>query len=587
MRKLFTKALAGSLATVVAFSGVVFIQPKETNTIVSAAEGEYKLVWSDEFNGNELDRSIWNVEVNGNGGGNEEHQYYLDRKENIKVENGNLVITAIKDGYGGKEYTSGRMNSSGKFTFKYGKIEARMKLPKFQGIWPAFWTLGANYSSVGWPKCGEMDIMEAINGENQVYANLHWSYNGSHAYTQEGKPGVVADRTQWHTYGMEWTKTKASFYVDGKVFQTYDIAKGAQMDVAFNKPQFIIFNLAVGGTWPGHNIDETKFPATMMVDWVRLYQKPEEAVTPYSGPMVEVTENAIDLSKAKWGEYYGTGWAGANGSSVANGTKPEDGITMNITKVGNDRWGIQASLKGLTYYPGATYTYKSTILSDVNKRIFVKIAGDADDELHGDYINLKAGVPYEYSCNYTVPEDYEGVLDLFYGLGKCGNEDPASAESAAKISITNVSFTTTATVPKYLYNEHHGIKEPVTTTQTTTQTTTKSATITDPIVKAKVKVAKATKKSKASKKVTVTLSKKIKKANGYQVRVFKSKSNAKKNKSAIAKTTIKKNTKTLKVSGKKLKNKKTLYVRVRAYKKVSGKKVYSKKWSDVKKVKVK
>ena len=200
MRKWFRKCMASLCAATIAFSGMYIVGNESTKDV--KADGEYQLVWSDEFDGTELNRNNWNVEVNGNGGGNNELQYYVDRTNNIQVSDGTLKITARKENYGGKSYTSGRINSKGKQEFKYGKIEARMKLPRFSGIWPAFWTLGANYDTVGWPKCGEMDIMEAINDNNTVFANLHWSYKNTQADTK-GKTYDVGDRTQWHTYGMD------------------------------------------------------------------------------------------------------------------------------------------------------------------------------------------------------------------------------------------------------------------------------------------------------------------------------------------------------------------------------------------------
>lgn len=300
MRKWFRKGIAVFCATAIVFSSA-YVAGTRTESEVKAA-GNYdgwNLVWSDEFEGTELNRNNWNVEVNGSGMGNNEQQFYIDSTNNIQVSDGTLKITARKEYYNGKAYTSGRINTLGKQEFKYGKIEARMKLPRFAGIWPAFWTLGANYSSVGWPACGEMDIMEAINDNNIVFANLHWSYNNSQADTQNGRNYDVGDRTEWHTYGMEWSENSASFYVDDYVYQTYSISTSAQME-EFRKKQFIILNLAVGGQLPGYNIDNTQFPATMEVDWVRVYQKPEEQTTKYNGPTITVEQDAIDEYTGSW-----------------------------------------------------------------------------------------------------------------------------------------------------------------------------------------------------------------------------------------------------------------------------------------------
>ena len=139
--------------------------------------GEYELVWTDEFDGTELDRTSWNVEVNGNGGGNNELQYYTDRPVNLRVESGNLIIEARRENYGGRQYTSARINTMGKRTFLYGKIEARIMFPSGGGTWPAFWMMGNDYGRVGWPACGETDIVEHIGNEPQLVSHaLHYPY---------------------------------------------------------------------------------------------------------------------------------------------------------------------------------------------------------------------------------------------------------------------------------------------------------------------------------------------------------------------------------------------------------------------------
>ena len=192
MRKTMGKVVASVLVLALAFG--VPIASRVAKTEVKA--DDYTLEWSDEFNGTSLDRSNWTTEIGtGNWGwGNNEQQYYRDSPENIEVSDGTLKIHALRHDstIGGKNYTSARMKTQGKHSFKYGKIEARMKLPRFQGSWPAFWMLGDNINSVGWPACGEMDIMEAINNNNNSYSNLHGSYNNQQADTQ-GKAYNVDD----------------------------------------------------------------------------------------------------------------------------------------------------------------------------------------------------------------------------------------------------------------------------------------------------------------------------------------------------------------------------------------------------------
>ena len=158
----------------------------------------YHLVWSDEFDGNSIDRNKWGYDIGGSGWGNNELEYYTDRSDNAYVSNSILHIRAKKESYGGKSYTSARMLSKNKFNVQYGYVEARIALPSGMGIWPAFWMLGQNIDSVSWPACGEIDIIEAINNENKVYSTCHWQANGQHA--EYGKSTGNFDITNFHTY---------------------------------------------------------------------------------------------------------------------------------------------------------------------------------------------------------------------------------------------------------------------------------------------------------------------------------------------------------------------------------------------------
>ncbi len=226
------------------------------------------LVWNDEFNGNSVDESKWTFELgNGNWGwGNNEQQYY--RKENATVNNGSLKITALNERFGNFNYTSSRMITKGKFSFHYGYVEARLALPRMMGIWPAFWMLGANIDQVNWPSCGEIDIMEAINIEEKVHTTVHWN-DASHKSSSNN--GYDIDyRTDYHVYGMEWDEKQMVFYLDNVKTFTFGIATNDGRQ-AFQKDFFFLLNVAVGGQWPGYNIDDC-FPQAMSVDYVRVYQ---------------------------------------------------------------------------------------------------------------------------------------------------------------------------------------------------------------------------------------------------------------------------------------------------------------------------
>ena len=576
-KSLLTKALLtfSVIGKVFAFS----------NTVKAA--DNYELVWSDEFNGNSLDTNTWNYEIGTGswGWGNNEQQYYTDR--NIKVSNGTMKITAKREDYGGMKYTSSRITTKNKKNFKYGKIEARIKMPKFKGVWPAFWMLGANQDSVGWPKCGEIDIVEAINDENLVYGTLHWFHDPGNNNADSGSSVAVANRTEYHVYGVEWTADKLRWYVDGKVYRTMDVSNDSFSEV--RKEYFVIFNMAIGGQWPGYDIDETAFPATMEVDWVRAYKKVEETTTKYTGPMITVTEDAVETCSEKWGSYFGSDWAGASGTSKST-DKAVTGATMNITSIGNSQWGVQQYLKGLHYYPGRTYNYSFTMTSDVDKRVFVKVAGDGDEQIFGEYIDLKARVPYNFSRQVTLAKDMEGVLDLYFGMGKCDG-DAAATNSAANITLSNVSFKTTTQIPDPNYNngesttnkttlpseEKTTTNNGVTTTNNGLTTTGNGATTTSKVVVSrpgKVSVKKVV-RSKNNRNIKINI-KKVKGVTGYQIKYSTNKKLKK------AKTVT---TKSVKKTLKKLK-KKTYYIQVRAYVVKSGNVKVTGDWSKIKKVKV-
>lgn len=234
------------------------------------------LIWSEEFDyTGKPDPSIWNMETGGGGWGNQELQYYTNREDNAKVENGILTITAMEEAYGGRDYTSARITTQNKFDVKYGRIEARIKLPYGQGLWPAFWMLGDNLSTIGWPSCGEIDIMEMVggaNGDNTCYSTLHWDNNGEHASYGENyslPSGIFAD--DFHIFAVEWDSQQIKGYMDDVNYFTIDITPAALSE--FHNNFFIILNVAVGGNWPGSPDGTTEFPQTMEVDYVRVYQE--------------------------------------------------------------------------------------------------------------------------------------------------------------------------------------------------------------------------------------------------------------------------------------------------------------------------
>jgi beta-glucanase (GH16 family) len=229
----------------------------------------WNLVWSDEFTETSIQSSNWNFETGSGGWGNSELEYYTNRTDNATISNGNLLIIAKQESYNGSNYTSARMNTSGLHSWTYGKVEASIKLPSGQGLWPAFWMLGNNISQVSWPQCGEIDIMERINTAPTLYGTMHWENNGAASY---GGNTPIPNPSQYHLYSVEWDSASIVWYLDGTQYWSGNIANNINNTNAFHEPFYILLNMAVGGTWPGNPDGTSVFPDTMYIDYVRVYQ---------------------------------------------------------------------------------------------------------------------------------------------------------------------------------------------------------------------------------------------------------------------------------------------------------------------------
>ncbi|PKV50189.1 putative secreted protein (Por secretion system target) [Aquimarina sp. MAR_2010_214] len=228
----------------------------------------WNLVWQDEFNNSISSDWVFETGNGSSGWGNNELQYY--RRENATVENGKLVITAKKENFGGHNYTSARMKTQGRKKFKYGKIEARIALPSGQGLWPAFWMLGSNITSVGWPACGEIDIMEHVNNAPDIHGTIHWKDHNNNYASYGGH--TAANVTNYHVYSVEWNEKSITWFIDGNQYHITDISNGVNGTSEFHDNYFLLLNLAVGGNWPGFSVNNSKLPARMYVDYVRVYQ---------------------------------------------------------------------------------------------------------------------------------------------------------------------------------------------------------------------------------------------------------------------------------------------------------------------------
>ncbi|MEY4511375.1 MAG: hypothetical protein RLZZ450_3497 [Pseudomonadota bacterium] len=241
----------------------------------------FKLVFADEFEGNAgslPDASKWVFETGGGGFGNNELAYDTARPDNASLDGqGMLVLTARADSYMGSKYTSARLKTAGKFEHSYGRYEARLRIPKGQGIWPAFWMLGADIGKNAWPACGEIDIMENIGKEpTLVHGTLHGpGYSGGNGIGKQNElPSKAAYADAFHEFAIEWEDKVVRWYVDGVLYQTRtpsDLPAGTKW--VYDHPFFVLLNLAVGGQWPGSPDGSTTFPQTLTVDYVRVYER--------------------------------------------------------------------------------------------------------------------------------------------------------------------------------------------------------------------------------------------------------------------------------------------------------------------------
>jgi len=243
--------------------------------IPAPPEHDWKLVWSDDFDKDGIDLDNWSFDIGtgNNGWGNNELQYYTDRPENIRIEDGILIIEAREERYESSNYTSARIKTEHKQFWTYGKIEARIKLPQGKGIWPAFWMLGESFDAIDWPYCGEIDIMEMVGGgvnDGTCHGTIHWDENG---WTYSGgnktlPAGIFAD--DYHIFSIEWDKEVIRWFLDGNQYHAENITDENKSELHDNF--FIIMNCAAGGNWPGNPSQSTIFPQKMYIDWVRVYQ---------------------------------------------------------------------------------------------------------------------------------------------------------------------------------------------------------------------------------------------------------------------------------------------------------------------------
>jgi len=383
----------------------------------------YSLAWSDEFNGTEinLDDWVYDIGTGSNGWGNNELQYYTNR--NAYLKDGNLVIRAQKEEFGGRSYTSARLKTQGKQNFKYGRIDIRARMPEGQGMWPALWMLGKNITEVSWPYCGEIDIMEMVGGgagrDNRVYGTAHWNDGGLNAnynpVNYGGNRLLSGDETlasNFHVFSIVWDSDSITWYLDDVQYHVMAINSSASLS-AFQKEFFLIFNIAVGGNWPGSPNSSTEFPQRMVVDYVRVFQ--------------ESTARPLDTSK--W--FHQTQLP--NGNSWYNGEQQHYTDRTENASVENGILSITAKKENFTDQ-GVTKAYTSARLNSKHAFTYGRVEVKAKmPEGHGTWpaiwmLSKDIAEPGAYFADEfgTTPWPDGGEIDILEHWGR----NPNYAQSA-------------------------------------------------------------------------------------------------------------------------------------------------------------
>ena len=352
----------------------------------------YQLVWSDEFNGTSVNTANWNLD-NGNPNVNNEKEYY--QAANATVSGGNLVITARQQSMGGQPYTSAKLETYGKFSTTYGRIEARIALPMVTGTWPAFWMLGNSINQgTPWPNCGEIDIMEHVNTTNTILGTMHW--NGGSGHVQYGG-STTTTPGNFHIYAVEWDNSSIRWYVDNTLYVTGNIANNINNTGAFHNPFYIILNLAVGGDLPGQTIDNGSLPTTMLVDYVRVYN-----ITSAAPPVGQV----ITL-KGSNGMYV----SGENGTQAMNCNRPtaQAWEQFLVVDAGNGKVALQSMSKYVSSENGVNpITCNRASFGDWEE---FKWINNPDGTIslqgnNGDFVSSENGVQ-AMTCNRTFAQAWE------------------------------------------------------------------------------------------------------------------------------------------------------------------------------------
>ncbi len=433
-----------STAAVFIAAAMVFAQGKLPGSEYTTAD----LVWQDDFNGNSLNMKDWNFEFHAPGWVNAELQSYGDSSENTYVKDGCLVIQAKKNG---NKYTSGRINTMGKHNFKYGRFEARLKVPSGKGFLPAFWMMPVNEALYGqWPKCGEIDIMEVLgNDTTRNFGTLHFG----EPHTQRQGSCVLPSgdySKEFHVFACEWEPGEIRFYVDGKMyykanewFTKRSSSEKRPYPAPYNQPFYLILNVAVGGSWPGNPDATTKFDenARMVVDYVKVYQKKS-----YDENVVDPALNVVLRNPDKDGNYVingnfassedlsnGTGWdfymtGGGKGSASIGGGE----LKIVTDNAGTLDYSIQIFQTDIPVEKGCTYEFSFDAYADSPRTIIAAVSAPERNWIrYFPDTKLKLTKSWQnYKYTYTMKDDSDPKGRIEFNMGNLG--------STATVHIKNV-----------------------------------------------------------------------------------------------------------------------------------------------------
>ena len=336
------------------------------------AANAWTLVWADEFqqaDGSVPDATKWGYDIGGSGWGNNELEYYTSRTNNARIEGGQLVIEARQESFGGKNYTSARLLTKGKWSGTYARIEARMKIPRGQGIWPAFWMLGTNITSVNWPTCGEIDIMENIGKEPcTVHGTIHGpGYSGGSGIGGPfNLPGNAEFAADFHVFAIEWETNRIRWFVDSQPFFTVtptSLPTGTQW--VFTQPQFLLLNLAVGGNWPGNPDGTTVFPQRLVVDYVRVYATTNRLACGGNS----LTNPGFEFSGLVNWNVYGAGFNTALASATNNQPVPEGSNSFKVFGQFTGNQNYSGLYEDVPCVPGQSFTAGGRAFTPANDQI--------------------------------------------------------------------------------------------------------------------------------------------------------------------------------------------------------------------------